>query len=286
MEWRGCMNLMKAAIECADRVTTVSPRYAEEIQTAEYAHGLEDLLRGVSFKLSGILNGIDYNYYDPHKDKEIEKNYMWRSIKGKLSDKTALQRELGLPVREDVPMFSVISRLVSHKGTDLLREIGFRMMAENDCQLVVLGSGDARFEEFFRALEREYPEKARALIKYDRALSKRIYAASDFFLMPSKSEPCGLSQMICSRYGAVPIVRETGGLYDSIKGYWVDGDEVCGNGFTFANYSAEELYDRIRAALHVYADSAAMKKLQQKVMKTDFSWSASAAKYAELYENL
>ena len=286
MEWRGCMNLMKAAIECADRVTTVSPRYAEEIQTAEYAHGLEDLLGGVSFKLSGILNGIDYNYYDPHKDKEIEKNYMWRSIKGKLSDKTALQRELGLPVREDVPMFSVISRLVSHKGTDLLREIGFRMMAENDCQLVVLGSGDARFEEFFRALEREYPEKARALIKYDRALSKRIYAASDFFLMPSKSEPCGLSQMICSRYGAVPIVRETGGLYDSIKGYWVDGDEVCGNGFTFANYSAEELYDRIKAALQVYADSAAMKKLQQKVMKTDFSWSASAAKYAELYENL
>lgn len=286
MEWQGCMNLMKGAIECADKVTTVSPRYAEEIQTAEYAHGLEDLLRGVSFKVCGILNGIDYNYYNPHEDKEIAKNYMWRSLKGKLQDKTALQEELGLPVSEEIPMFSIISRLVAHKGTDLVREIGFRMMAENNCQLVVLGTGDAQYEEFFRALEREYPDKVRALIKYDRALSKRIYAASDFFIMPSKSEPCGLSQMICSRYGAVPITRETGGLYDSIKGYWICDGEIRGNGFTFANYSAEELYDRIGAALAVYADSTAMKKLQQKVMKTDFSWSASAEKYAALYNSL
>ena len=286
MEWQGCMNLMKGAIECADKVTTVSPRYAEEIQTAEYAHGLEDLLRGVSFKVCGILNGIDYNYYNPHEDKEIAKNYRWRSLKGKLQDKTALQEELGLPVSEEIPMFSIISRLVAHKGTDLVREIGFRMMAENNCQLVVLGTGDAQYEEFFRALEREYPDKVRALIKYDRALSKRIYAASDFFIMPSKSEPCGLSQMICSRYGAVPITRETGGLYDSIKGYWICDGEIRGNGFTFANYSAEELYDRIGAALAVYADSTAMKKLQQKVMKTDFSWSASAEKYAALYNSL
>jgi len=286
MEWKGCMNLMKAAIECADRVSTVSPRYAEEIQWSEYAHGLEDLLSGVSFKLSGILNGIDYNYYNPHEDTELAKNYMWRSLKGKTACKTALQEELGLPVSEDVPMFSIISRLVAHKGTDLVREIGFRMMAEKDCQLVVLGTGDAQYEEFFRALEREYPTKVRALIKYDRALSKRIYAASDFFIMPSKSEPCGLSQMICSRYGAVPIVRETGGLYDSIKGYWICDGEIRGNGFTFANYNASELYDRIEAALEVYSDAAAMKKLQQKVMKTDFSWSASAEQYAALYNNL
>ena len=286
MEWKGCMNLMKGAVECADRVSTVSPRYAQEIQWAEYAHGLEDLLCGVSFKLSGILNGIDYNYYDPKNDKELAKNYTWRSLKGKAVCKTALQEELGLPVDENIPMYSIISRLVAHKGTDLVREIGFRLMTENDCQLVVLGTGDAQYEEFFRILEREYPGKVRALIKYDRALSKRIYAASDFFIMPSKSEPCGLSQMICSRYGAVPITRETGGLYDSIKGYWICDGEIRGNGFTFANYSADELYDRIKASMAVYADSTAMKKLQQKVMKTDFSWAASAGQYAELYNNL
>ena len=160
------------------------------------------------------------------------------------------------------------------------------MMAENDCQLVVLGTGDSQYEEFFKALEREYPDKVRALIKYDRALSKRIYAASDFFIMPSKSEPCGLSQMICSRYGAVPIVRETGGLYDSIKSYRVEDGKIIGNGFTFAGYYAEDLYKKIKEALALYADSEATKKLQQKVMKTDFSWSASAEVYLGLYNSL
>ncbi len=139
------MNLMKAAIECADRVTTVSPRYAQEIQWAEYAHGLEDLLSGVSFKLSGILNGIDYNYNNPAEDKDIAKNFTWDNLSGKAEDKTALQKELGLPVSEDIPMFSIISRLVAHKGTDLVREVGFRMMAEHDCQMVVLGTGEAQY---------------------------------------------------------------------------------------------------------------------------------------------
>ncbi len=286
MEWRGCLNLMKAAIECADKVTTVSPRYAEEIQTAEYAHGLQDLLRGVSFKVCGILNGIDINYNNPETDPDIKKNFSARALSGKKADKKALQEELGLPVRDEVPMFSIISRLVSHKGTDLVKEIGHRLMAGNDIQLVILGTGDYAYEEYFRCLEREYPDKVRALIKYDRKLSKRIYAASDFFIMPSKSEPCGLSQMICSRYGAVPITRETGGLYDSIKGYWINDGKIEGNGFTFANYSSEELYDRIQAALNVWADPAAMKKLCQKVMKVDFSWSASAEKYSLLYNSL
>ncbi|MBE6714599.1 MAG: glycogen synthase GlgA [Ruminococcaceae bacterium] len=287
LEWQGCMNLMKGAIECADKVTTVSPRYAEEIQTAEYAHGLQDLLRGVSFKVCGILNGIDYNFYNPETDPDIEKNFTARALSGKKADKKALQEELGLPVRDEVPVFSIISRLVAHKGTDLLKEIGYRLMAGNDIQLVVLGTGEHDYEEFFRTLEKEYPDKVRALIKYDRKLSKRIYAASDFFIMPSKSEPCGLSQMICSRYGAVPITRETGGLYDSIKGYWVDENgNVNGNGFTFANYSAIELYDRIQAALNVWADKEAMKKLCKKVMKTDFSWGSSAEQYAALYNSL
>ncbi len=283
MEYGGCMNLMKAAIMCADRVSTVSPRYAGEIQNPEFAHGLDALLREQSYKLCGILNGIDYSYYDPEADKELAENFTVEKLDGKKADKTALQEELGLPV-SDAPMFSIISRLVSHKGTDLVRDMVYRMMGENDAQLVILGTGEWHYEEFFRELERNFPGKVRALIKYDRALSKRIYAASDFFIMPSKSEPCGLSQMIASRYGAVPIVRETGGLYDSIKGYWVCEGEVMGNGFTFANYSADELYDRVRAALWLYSQPEEMAALREKVMNTDFSWAASAASYINLYE--
>ena len=286
MEWDGCMNLMKAAIECADRVTTVSPRYAQEIQGDEYSHGLGPILRGVSYKLSGILNGIDYDYYDPHSDPVIAKRYMWRSIVGKKQDKEALLNELSLPL-SDAPVFSIISRLVEHKGTDLVCRVAHRMLSEHDAYLVVLGTGDSGYEDFFRSLESRFPDRVRALICYDRALSKRIYAASDFFIMPSKSEPCGLSQMIASRYGAVPITRETGGLYDSIKGYWVENGEIRGNGFTFANYSAEELYDRICAALWLYDnDKTGMRRLQQKVMREDFSWSASADRYADMYNSL
>lgn len=283
MEYGGCMNLMKAAIKCADRVTTVSPRYAGEIQNPEYAHGLDALLREENYKLCGILNGIDYDYYDPETDEDLAANYTPDDMSGKKADKTALQKELNLPVT-DAPMFSIISRLVSHKGTDLVRDMIYRMMGENDAQLVILGTGEGHYENFFRELERRFPDKVRALIKYDRKLSKRIYAASDFFIMPSKSEPCGLSQMIASRYGTVPIVRETGGLYDSIKGYWVCDGEVKGNGFTFANYSADELYDRVRAALWLYSQPDEMNELREKVMKTDFSWGVSADSYLNLYD--
>ncbi len=286
MEWDNSMNLMKAAIVCADRVTTVSPSYAKEIQSAQYAHGLEGLLQEHSYKLSGILNGIDYIYNDPHNDPDISKKYMWRSLKGKTENKLALQRELGLPEREDVPLYSIISRLVAHKGTDLVCEIGYRLMSEKDIQLVVLGTGNGEYEEYFRELEKQFPDKVKAMITYDRKLSKRIYAASDLFIMPSKSEPCGLSQMIASRYGAVPITRETGGLADSIKGYWIDNGEIKGNGFTFANYSSTELYDRISAAYELYCDQKAFRKLQQKVMKTDFSWGTSAGSYMELYNGI
>lgn len=286
MEWDNSMNLMKAAIVCADRVSTVSPSYANEIKTAEYAHGLESLLCEHSYKLCGILNGIDYIYNDPHADPDIAKKFMWRSLKGKTENKLALQRELGLPERENIPMYSIISRLVAHKGTDLVCEIGYKLMSEKDIQLVVLGTGNTEYEEYFRELERQFPDKVRAMITYDRKLSKRIYAASDLFIMPSKSEPCGLSQMIASRYGAVPITRETGGLADSIKGYWIDKGEIKGNGFTFANYSSSELYDRICASYELYCDQKAFRKLQQKVMKTDFSWAVSAVSYMEMYNSI
>jgi starch synthase len=284
MEYGGCINLMKAAIECADRVSTVSPRYAEEIRTAQYAHGLEHCLCRHAGKLSGILNGIDYDYYNPKTDRAIAANFSVRGMSGKLINKLALQQETGLPEREDVPMLSIISRLASHKGLDLIRECIYDIVARRDIQLVILGKGEERYEQFFLDLQAAFPQKVRALITYDRDLSKRIYAATDIFLMPSKSEPCGLSQMIASRYGAIPVVRETGGLYDSIKPYYEEKGKIFGNGFTFAGYTADELHERTNAAIDLWYDPDQRKKLVSKIMKTDFSWNVSALSYLELYE--
>ena len=286
VEYDGCINLMKGAIVSADIVSTVSKRYAEEICSPEYAHGLDRILRESSGKLTGILNGIDYNYYDPSKDSAIDTNYTWRSQKKKYENKKTLQRELGLPEREDVPMISVISRLASHKGLELITSMIYNLVGERDVQFVVLGKGEAEYEDFFRGLERAYGDKARALITYDRDLSKRIYAASDIFMMPSKSEPCGLSQMIASRYGAITVVRETGGLYDSIKGFWMDGDKMQGNGFTFANYSAPELEERTSAAIDLWNDPELRTKFVGKIMRIDFSWKNSAESYLDMYAPL
>ncbi len=286
MEHDGCINLMKAAIECADLVSTVSPRYAEEIRTAEYAHGLEHCLARNAYKLRGILNGIDYTYYDPEDDSAIAAGFTPTRMAGKNKDKLAMQKEVGLPERKDVPMLSLITRLASHKGLDIVADCIWSIVEQNDVQLIVLGKGEERYEKLFLELQAAYPDRVRALITYDRDLSKRIYAATDIFLMPSKSEPCGLSQMIASRYGAIPVVRETGGLYDSIKPYWVDGNVICGNGFTFANYSAAELKERTEAAIDLWNTPTLRKKLVRKIMETDFSWRASADKYLEMYAQL
>jgi len=286
MEYGGCINLMKAAVECADRVSTVSPRYAEEIRTAEYAHGLESCLCRNAHKLSGILNGIDYEYYNAKTDRAIASRFTVRSLGSKVGNKLALQRETGLPEREDVPMLSVISRLASHKGLDLIRECIYDIVARNDVQLVILGKGEAHYEQFFLDLQAAFPDKVRALITYDRDLSKRIYAATDIFLMPSKSEPCGLSQMIASRYGAIPVVRETGGLFDSIKPYYEEKNKIYGNGFTFSGYTADELCERTLAAIDLWNQPEKRKALVTKIMKTDFSWNNSALSYLSLYEGL
>ncbi len=286
VEYGGCINLMKAAIVCADRVVTVSPRYSGEICTSEYGSGLENVLIEHSYKLSGILNGIDYDYYNPQTDSEIAKNYTWRSAARKVENKLALQKEVGLDGRADIPLVSIISRLVSHKGIDLIAEMVYNLLENNDVQLVVLGLGEPQYENLFIELENKFKGRVAALIKYDRDTSKRIYSASDIFLMPSKSEPCGLSQMIASRYGAIPVVRETGGLADSIKGYWLDGDTICGNGFTFANYSAGELYERTCAAIELWNNEPLCAKFVSKIMRTDFSWKNSAKKYLSLYETL
>ncbi|MBQ7836596.1 MAG: glycogen synthase GlgA [Clostridia bacterium] len=285
LEWEGSMNLMKAAIVSCDRLTTVSPTYAKEILTPEYGAGLEGILCENSYKLCGILNGIDTELYDPHNDEIIAKKYMWRSISAKKIDKTSLQRELSLPER-DVPVFAIITRLVSAKGMDLVRAAAHMMLYKNDVQLVMVGNGEKEYEDFFRWLEEAYPEKVKALVTYDRALSRRVYAASDFFIMPSKSEPCGIAQMIASRYGSVPIVRETGGLSDTIKDYSEDGKVVSGNGLTFSQYSPKALYKQIERAVALYGDQKKIRSLQQRVMKIDFSWAMSAEEYADLYDNL
>ena len=286
VEYDGCINLMKGAIVSSDKVTTVSQRYAEEICSSEYAHGLDRILRASKDKLSGILNGIDYKYYAPEEDSVISSHFSADSIDGKYGNKKALQEEIGLPVRDDVPIISLISRLATHKGLDLVSQMIYNFVGNRDVQLVVLGKGEPEYERFFEGLQATYPDKVRALITYDRDLSKRIYAASDIFMMPSKSEPCGLSQMIASRYGAIPVVRETGGLYDSIKPFWMDGKELMGNGFTFANYSSAELKERTEAAIALWNDTPLRKKLVRKIMETDFSWNTSAQKYLEMYKEV
>lgn len=231
VEYNGCINLMKGAIECADMVTTVSPTYAEEIKYPQYSHKLYHALLKNDYKLTGILNGIDYDYYNPGTDPAIAQHYTSKSVARKAANKVAFQKEMQLPERRDVPMVAIVSRLAAHKGLDLVTQTVYRLL-EEDIQFVVLGSGDPHFESFFRVLEGQFRDKVRSIIKYDRDLSKRIYAAADIFLMPSLTEPCGLSQMIASRYGAVPVTRETGGLYDSIKGYWEDENGMHGNGLS------------------------------------------------------
>ncbi len=286
VEYDGCINLMKGAIVCADEVTTVSPRYADEIKGAEHSHGLSMILSENAYKLCGILNGIDYVYYNPAKDESIAKKFSWRSLEGKYENKSALQREVGLPENNNVPLISVVSRLAAHKGMDIIAEMMYALLNEKACQLVILGKGEPAYERFFSELEANYPDRVKALITYDRDLAKRIYAASDIFLMPSKSEPCGLSQMIASRYGVIPVTRETGGLYDSIKGYWEKDGKIMGNGFTFANYSSAELKERAEAAIDLWNDENKRKALIGKIMRTDFSWKSSATKYIEMYEKI
>ncbi len=282
VEYNGDINLLKGGIVCADAVTTVSPTYAKEILSPRFSHSLDGVLNSFSFKLSGILNGIDTDLYNPAKDKSIPARYSRRNMAGKAVCKSAMQRELGLPER-DVPMIAVISRLVGHKGLDLVMLAGDDML-RGDVQFVVLGRGEGCYESYFASLAQRHPDKCRALITYDRELSKRLYAASDIFLMPSRSEPCGLSQMIASRYGAVPVVHETGGLYDSIKDFGCAGG---GNGFTFAAYSAYEMLCSAERAAGLYrTERETFEKLRKKVMGVDFGWKKSAREYEALYDGL
>lgn len=279
--WGGCVNYLAGAAAYSDRVTTVSPTYAREICTGEYGEGLESIFRRRESILSGILNGIDVKSYDPASDPALKKNYT--APEGKAACKKALQKELGLNEEPDTPLFAAVSRLTEQKGFDLVDSVAEELLSVG--QLVILGTGDSRFEEGYRALAKRYPGRCSAQILFSEPLSRRIYAGADVFLMPSRFEPCGLSQMIAMRYGTIPVVRETGGLADSVVPYNRYTGE--GTGFGFRGYSAEELRNTVREAYMLYAsDKKAWRALQEQAMACDFSWNASAEKYKELYRSL
>ena len=276
LEYDGCLNLMKGAIECAEKFSTVSPTYANEIKNPLYAHGLDEIIRKNAFKLSGILNGIDTVSYDPATDPALFAHYSADDLGNKAVCKAELQKMLGLSVKQ-VPVIAMISRLVSHKGLDLVKAV-IEDILQDDVQFVLLGTGDAVYENYFKDLGRRYTGKVATVIAFNGDLSRKIYSGADIFLMPSKSEPCGLSQMIASRYAAVPVVRETGGLFDSIKPYGSGG-----NGFTFAAYNPYDMLYVVREAVNTYKNGEEWQVLMQKAARTDFSWLHSAEEYKKLY---
>ena len=282
IEYDDTVNFAKAAIECANAVSTVSPSYAKEILDPWYSHGLDTILKERSFKLRGILNGIDVENYNPETDKDIFKNYSAEKMTGKATNKRELQKFFGLPEKKDTPVMGMVTRLVSHKGLDLCKAVLDELLATTDIQLVVLGSGDTEYEDFFRGLASRYPEQVGLCLGFIPDLARKIYAGTDLFLMPSKSEPCGLSQMVALRYGSIPIVRETGGLRDSVK----DSGDNEGNGFTFANYNAHEMLHSIRRACEGYSDKKGWKILVKRAMESDNSWGKSANEYIRMYKEI
>ncbi|MBQ9842185.1 MAG: glycogen synthase GlgA [Clostridia bacterium] len=282
VEYDGCCNFMKAGIETADRVTTVSPTYAQEILDPWFSWGLDPILNARSWKLCGILNGIDTDGYNPETDPNVFANYTVDTVEeGKAANKKALQERLCLPVRPDVPLIGMVTRLTSHKGLDLVKYIVDDLL-QRDVQMVVLGSGEWVYENFFREIQNKYPEKFNYCVGFIPELARKIYAGVDIFLMPSKSEPCGLAQMVACRYGTLPVVRETGGLKDSI----IDCGEEGGFGFTFKTYNADDMLAAIDRALGAYANKPDLKLLRERCMTEDFTWGRSANTYIRMYKEM
>ncbi len=284
LECFGCANYLKAGIVYSDEVTTVSPSYAEEIQTAYYGERLDGLLKAKNNHLSGILNGIDVLAYDPAHDPALAAPYTADDLSGKAANKRALQEQLGLQVRPEVPVIAMVTRLTSQKGLDLVDYVIVDILRE-DVQLVVLGMGDARYVNLFSWAEQSYPGRVAARFAMDNELAHRIYAGADIFLMPSQFEPCGLSQMIALRYGAVPLVRETGGLRDTVLSY--NEYTNAGNGFSFFNYNSHDMLHTLQRALHYYWNRKDIwNTLMQRGMTGDYSWRHSAEMYVSLYESM
>lgn len=284
LECFGCANYLKAALVYSDLITTVSPSYAEEIQTAYYGERLDGLLRARKNDLRGVLNGIDMDEYNPEKDPGIAKNYSVADLEGKALCKESLQKELGLNIDPDTPIIGMVGRLSNQKGLDLVDYVIADIMRQ-DVQLVVLGMGEGRYFNLFSWAETEYKGRVAARFTMDHILAHKIYAGSDIFLMPSQFEPCGLSQMIAMRYGTVPIVRETGGLRDTVLSYNEFSGE--GNGFSFFNYNAHDMLHVIERSIGYYKNRQDVwKTIQHRGMTGDYSWRHSADEYLKLYQSL
>lgn len=284
VEFDGDVNYMKSGIVYSDFITTVSQSYAEEIKCPFYGEQLDALLREKSHCLAGIINGIDYDVYDPRKDEKIYYKYSTENIYDKVENKVKLQEKLGLPQNRSIPMIGLVARLVAPKGLDLIAHVIEELISGENVQIVILGTGESQYEELFRNMAWKYPRKVSANIMFDNELAQQIYAAADMFLMPSQYEPCGIGQLIALKYGTIPIVRETGGLKDSVRAY--NKYDGTGNGFSFANYNAHELLFAIKKALGAYDDKAVWQGIIKNAMKSDFSWQRSAKQYLKLYENL
>lgn len=286
LESYGEANYLKGGVVYSDRITTVSPSYAQEIATVEGGEGLDGLMCAKRDRLSGILNGIDYEEFNPQTDPYIHANYTQKdALVGKKRNKAAMQKKLHLPVNETALMIGMVSRLTSQKGFDLVDYVMEELLSTMDIQFVILGTGEGQYENALRHFEERYPDKIRALIGYSEGQAHQIYASSDVFLMPSLFEPCGLSQMISMRYGTLPIVRETGGLKDTVQPY--NEFEHTGTGFSFCNYNAHEMMDIIRYANRIYtSQKSEWYAMIERVMAQNHSWNDSARKYEELYDNV
>ncbi len=281
MELNGCASFMKAGCVFSDRINTVSPSYAMEIRTPYYGEGLEGILNARSAQLTGIINGIDRRVFNPRSDDLLPAGFDRGHLGGKAKCKAALQQRMGLDVKPDVPVVAMVTRMTEQKGFELVAAMLDELMKSEDMQFVLLGSGEDRFENFMRAAESRYKGRLCAYIGYNEPLAHLVYAGSDFFLMPSRFEPCGLSQMIAMRYGSLPIVRETGGLRDTVTPYNRFTGE--GNGFSFANFDAWEMRDALRLALACYKDGQVMTGLISRAMQADFGFDNSAKEYLRHY---
>lgn len=283
LEFYDMVNILKGGLVYADVITTVSPTYAREIQTAEFGCRLNGLLLERKGSLFGILNGIDHEEWNPSKDKELKYHFSALKPEGKYKDKTSLQKETGLEQRRDVPLVGIISRLADQKGLDLIARI-INPLLDHDLQFILLGTGEEKYHRLFEEIGRRVPHKASINLKFDELLAKKIYSGADIFLMPSRYEPCGLGQMISLRYGTIPIVRRTGGLADTVTEF--NPDTTRGNGFVFERYDAWEFLDAIKRAVGIYKQKGLWAKLVSNAMKCDFSWDKSAEKYIEVYKKL
>lgn len=283
LEFFGQVNYLKAGLAFSDVITTVSKSYASEIQQPYFGENLDGFLTKRQGDIYGIINGIDCDTYNPADDSAIYANYTWRGTTKRLGNKLKLQAELGLPESRTTPLIGIVSRLVDSKGLDLVAHVMGELLARN-VQLVVLGTGEARFENLFQEAARRYPDKVSANITFSEKLAHRIYAGSDMFLMPSRFEPCGIGQRIALRYGSIPIVREVGGLKDTITPFNAVTGE--GNGFSFVSYNAHEMLNVIEEALALYQDKTQWAKLVRNAMRSDNSWQSSANEYRRLYETL